>query len=126
MRFFEFGDTNTNIDKFILALKNFIGRASSKKSPSTLNWNAISAISRANGFELGMDYHTFKAMYDQNPILQSLIKDFNDNGITLKVPGAPDDKNPPQDGETPQDKVDQMASSAVGQQLDQYSKGVQA
>lgn len=126
MRFFEFGDSNTSIDKFIVALRNHIGRASSKKAAARLNWNAVAAMSRANGFELGADYETFKAMYDSTPALQALVKDFNDQGVTLNVPGAPDDKHPTQDGQSSAEKVDQMASAAVDQQMDQYSKGVQA
>ena len=127
MRFFEFGDNNNaNMDKFILALRNHIGRAASKGAPANLNWNAIAAMSRANGFELGADAETFKAMYDANPALQALVKDFNDQGISLNVPGAPGDEITGPDGQSPAEKVDQVASSAVDQQLDQYTKGVQA
>jgi hypothetical protein len=125
MRFFEFQDTNADIDKFIIALKNHIGRAASKKSASTLNWNAIASMSRANGFEFAADYETFKAMYDTNPVLQSMVKNFNDRGIELNVPGAPDDKNPPgtQDSE---EEVAKIAASAAPQQLAQNQQGVQA
>ena len=109
-----------------LSLRNHIGRAASKKVPANLNWNAVAAISRANGFELGADFETFKAMYDANPALQALVKDFNDQGISLVVPGAPGDETVAPDGQSPAEKVDQMAGSAVDQQLDQYTKGVQA
>jgi hypothetical protein len=125
MRFFEFQGTNADIDKFIIALKNHIGRASSKKAPANLNWNAIASMSRANGFEFAADYETFKAMYDTNPVLQSLVKNFNDRGIELNVPGAPDDKNSPgtQDSE---EEVAKIAASAAPQQLAQNQQGVQA
>lgn len=120
MRFFEFvGDDDGNIDKFIIALKNQIGRAASKKSPAKLNWNAVAQMSKDTGFEMGADYETFKAMFDQYPIIQSLVKDFNANYIELKVPGAPDseEQSPQSSGETSQDKVDAMAASAAPQQL---------
>lgn len=116
MRFFEFGSNDASIDKFIMALRNHIGRASSMKAPARLNWNAIAAMSRANGFEFGADYETFKAMYDTNPILQSLVKDFNDDGIELMVPGSPEEKNPSGTQDS-QDVVDQTAASAAPQQL---------
>jgi hypothetical protein len=118
MRFFEFQDTNAGIDKFVIALKNHIGRASSKKAPAKLNWNAIASMSRANGFEFAADYETFKAMYDSNPVLQGLVKNFNDSGIELDVPGAPEDANPPgtQDSE---EEVSKIASSAAPKQLAQ-------
>lgn len=38
MRFFEFGgDAGVEVDRFIMVLRNFIGRAASKKAPSKLN-----------------------------------------------------------------------------------------
>lgn len=115
MRFFEF-DT-PDIDRFVALIKNLIGRAASKKAPSVLNWNAISQMSRSNGFEFGADYETFKAMYDSNPALQMLVKNFNADGIELNVPGAPDSEQPTQDGETNQDKINQTAASAAEKNL---------
>jgi hypothetical protein len=121
MRFFEFvGDDDGNIDKFIIALRNQIGRAASKKSPAVLNWNAVAQMSKDTGFEMGADYETFKSMFDTYPIIQSLVKNFDAKGITLKVPGAPDseeEQSPQKSGETSQDQVDKMAASAAPQQL---------
>lgn len=119
MRFFEFQGTDANIDKFIVALKNHIGRASSKKAPAKLNWNAVAAMSRANGFEFAADYETFKSMYDSNPVLQTMIKDFNDQGLELMVPGAPDDVNPTGTAQDSEAEIDRIASSAAPKQLAQ-------
>lgn len=120
MRFFEF--ENQPIDKLINVLKNIIGRSSSKKSPAKMNWAGLNQMVGANGFELAMDYENFKAMYDSNPGLQSLIKNFNDSGIELNVPGAPESQ-PKSDGtDTAQDSqsaVDKIAASAAPQQLAQ-------
>ena len=118
MRFFEFQTSNIGVDKFIMALRNHIGRASSKKSPAKLNWNAISSMSKSYGFEFAADYETFKSMYDSTPALQALVKNFNDEGIELNVPGAPDEANPPgtQDSE---EEVEKIASSAAPKQLAQ-------
>lgn len=118
MRFFEFRDTNAGIDKFITALRNHIGRASSKQAPAKLNWRAIAAMSRANGFEFAADYDTFKSMYDSTPALQSLVIDFNDRGVELNVPGSRDQKNPSgvQDGEQ---EIERIAASAAPKQLSQ-------
>jgi hypothetical protein len=116
MRFFEF--TADNSDKFIILLKNLIGRASSKKAPSTLNWGAISQLSKSTGFEFGADYESFKAMYDSNPAIQKLVKNFNSSGIELKVPGAPGSEEPAQsDQETSQDKVNDIAAGAAAKNL---------
>jgi hypothetical protein len=48
-----------------------------------------------------------------------MVKNFNDQGVELKVPGAPDDQeqSPQTTGKTSQDAVDQMAASAAPQQL---------
>jgi hypothetical protein len=45
-----------------------------------------------------------------------MVKNFNDDGIELKVPGAPDEKNPPGTQDS-QAAVDKMAASAAPQQL---------
>lgn len=119
MRFFEFGDnTGTeNIDRFVIILKNIIGRASSKKAPAKMNWASLDRMVKTGGSELSADYETFKSMYDSSPILQHMVKNFNADGIVLNVPGAPDADAPTQDGETSQEKVDQIAASAAPKML---------
>jgi len=119
MRFFEFAGDDDGIDKFIMILRNYVGRAASKKAPVTLNWNGLAQVTKSNGFEFAADYETFKSMFDSTPALQSLVKDFNADGISLKVPGAPDDQeqSPQQTGQTSQDQVDQTADTAAAGQL---------
>ncbi len=120
MRFFEFAGDD-GVDKFVMVLRNYIGRASSKKAPAKLNWNGQQQVLRSNGFEVSADYETFKAMYDASPAIQNLVKNFNDKGVELNVPGAPDaEKEPTQGtGQTSQDAVDQTASTAAAGQLAQ-------
>jgi hypothetical protein len=105
-----------------MILRNFIGRAASKKSPANLNWASLQKIATDNGFEFAADYETFKSIYDSSPAVQSMVKNFNDKGIELNVPGAPDEE-PKGDGtQTPQDSqaaVDKIAASAAPQQLAQ-------
>lgn len=120
MRFFEFqGDDTT--DKLVVVLKNYIGRASSKKTPAKLNWAGLDRIFKTAGIELAADYETFKAMYDSNPVIQGLISDFNADGVQLNVPGVEPDtsQSPVKSGETSQDAVDKMAASAAPKQLAQ-------
>jgi len=123
MRFFEFSGDDVAVDKFIMILKNHIGRAASKKVPSSLNWNALHNITNNAGFEFAADYETFKAMYDSNPTIQSLVKNFDKNGIELNVPGAEepgDETEPiPNGGADSAQTVDKIASSAAPQQLAQ-------
>lgn len=122
MRFFEFSSDVDETDKFLIVLRNYIGRAASKKSPAKLNWNGLNQVLRTNGFELTADYETFKSMYDSNPAVQSLVKNFNQDGVELNVPGAPDsdaEQEPTQGGQSSQDVVDKTAASAAAGQLAQ-------
>ena len=128
MRFFEFAGDDEG-DRFIMVLRNYIGRAASKKAPSKLNWGGLNKVLSTSGFELTADYETFKSMYDSSPALQAMVKDFNDDGIELIVPGAPDEQ-PKGDGtQTPADSqaaVDQTAASAAAGQLAQSQATPQA
>ena len=119
MRFFEFSGDDEG-DRFVMVLRNYIGRAASKKAPAKLNWNGLNKVLATNGFELATDYETFKAMYDSMPTIQQMVKNFNADGIELNVPGAPEEE-PKGDGtQTPADSqaaVDQTAASAAAGQL---------
>ena len=118
MRFFEFGgNSGIEIDRFIMVLRNYIGRAASQKAPSKLNWNGLNKVLAINGFELTADYETFKAMYDSSPAVQTMISNFNDDGIELKVPGAGSEKQKPDGTKDSQAEVDKIAASAAPQQL---------
>jgi len=120
MRFVEFAPDQM-IDRYVVILKNIIGRASSKKAPARLNWAGLNKILQSNDASLAADYEMFKAMYDSSPALQNLVKNFNADGIELNVPGA-DDSEKPADGATDsQAAVDQAAASAAPQQLAQQT-----
>jgi hypothetical protein len=119
MRIFEFAGDD-NLDKFVVLLKNFIGRNASKKTPAKYNWASINRLAGSSGIELMADYETFKSIYDSSPQLQMLVKNFNANGLELNVPGAPDSAETPDGTAQPQDSqaaVDKMAASAAPKQL---------
>jgi len=118
MRFFEFKGDGDTVDQYVIILKNIIGRYASKKENAKLNWAALNSLIQRTGAEITADYETFKAMYDSNPALQGLIKNFNADGIELNVPGAPEPEAEPQaDGTAnPSDsqaEVDQIAAAAA-------------
>jgi hypothetical protein len=118
MRFFEFEDDN--LETFVVVLKNFIGRAASKKTSAKLNWNGLNQILKNSGASLTADYETFKAMYDSSPVIQKLVKNFNADGVELNVPGAPEQEPTSAGTQTAADSqaaVDKMAASAAPQQL---------
>ncbi len=124
MRFFEFqGDDPA--DKLIMVLKNYIGRASSKKTAAKLNWAGLNRIFQTAGVELAADYETFKSIYDKNPVVQNLVRDFNADGVNLNVPGTDQDtETPVKQGENPSDEVAKMAASAAPKQLAQNQAGI--
>lgn len=120
MRIFEFADRG--VEKYIIVLRNLIGRAASRKAPAKLNWGGLNRLVGSTGNEVTADYETFKAMYDATPALQTLVKDFNQNGIELNVPGAPEEAPTGSGTAQPQDSqaaVDQTAASAAAGQLAQ-------
>ena len=55
MRFFEFSGEDAGVDKFVMILRNYIGRAASQKAPSKLNWNGLGRVAKAMGFEFAAD-----------------------------------------------------------------------
>ena len=115
MRYFEFSLNESYKDDFITILRNYRGRAASKKIPAKYNWATIEKITKSR-----IDYETFKKLYDTNPDLQAIVRDFNERGIELDVPGA-ESKSPAASGaESPQASqaaVDQAAASAAPNQL---------
>jgi hypothetical protein len=120
MRFVEFAP-NMMIDRYVVVLKNLIGRASAKKASAKLNWAGLNQILKSNDASIAADYETFKAMYDSSPAIQNLVKNFNADGIELNVPGAPDDEKPADGTTDAQAAVDKTAASAAPQQLAQQS-----
>lgn len=128
MRFFEFADSDAGLDKFVMILRNFQGRAASKKTPAKLNWNSLQKIAADSGFEFAADYETFKSIFDSNPIIQNIVKNFNDNGIELNVPGAeePGDANEPvpNGGKDSEEVVGQIADANAAKQLSQNQSGI--
>lgn len=115
MRLFEFSEDET-LEKLVIILRNFIGRASSKNSPVKLNWAGLNKILQKNGASVAADYETFKSMYDSSPVLQSIVKNFNDDGIELQVPGAQEEP-PSSDSQDSQAAVDKIAASAAPKNL---------
>jgi hypothetical protein len=126
MRFFEFGTDGTGDDKLLMVLRNYIGKASSKKIPSKLTWETLNRVLRASGFPIGADYESFKAMYDASVALQNIVTSFDDKGVALKVPGAPgetgDGTNDARDSE---EEVARIASAAAPKQVAQNQAGIQ-
>jgi len=114
MRFFEFDGVGGDVDKLRVLFNNLIGRATSKKQAAKYNWAAISAL-----YKGPLTYQSFKAIYDSTPSIQGLIHDYNQDGIELNVPGAPDADKPQTNLDQSKAEVDKIAAGAAAKQLAQ-------
>ena len=81
-----------------------------KKQASEFSFDDLNRLMKNAGREQ-FDYRTFKAAYDSDPRLKRMIKNFNQDGVTLKTDTDADTTAPQQDlGNT---KVSQMAKRAT-------------
>ncbi len=128
MRFYEFAlpldeIDSAPVDKFVLALKNYIGTAAIKKQPAEFNWKGFADMMRSQGFEMAADYEAFKSIYDTlPPSMQELVLDFNNKTIKLNVPGIDNDNPNLEPEQDSQNAVNQMAQGLAPQQLAQQSQ----
>jgi hypothetical protein len=107
MKLFEVDSPDSNL---VLLLRNLISQADSQNQPSYLSWNAVNSLMQNVGEEQ-FDYDSFKASYDSNPQVQSLVQRFDGDGIELKTKT----KNPKAPGgkDTGADNVSKMAKAAT-------------
>ena len=115
MRLFEVEDSFAR--DLEMVLRNQMGRSNAKHSTLKLTYPALSNIMKNLGYG-AVDFEGFKKVYDSNPSLQGIIRDFNDTEVIVST----DAEKGPQDGEVVQpnaggDSVDSMASQAANQFL---------
>jgi hypothetical protein len=92
-----------------------IGSADNQDQPAYLSWDALNQIMR-NMKAPQFDFDGFKMIYDSNPDIQPLIKNFDNKGLTLAT--AKDSEEPEVTGDQPADgEVDQMAQRATDNAL---------
>lgn len=112
MRLFEVADSfPTDLE---MVLRNQMGRSNSKNSTLKLTWPALSNMMRNMGYG-EIDSKGFQKMFDGNPSLQAIVRNFDENGIIVSTEVDDPDADA-QGGETPEPggkSVDQMASSAA-------------
>ena len=102
MRLFEF--SNNAVSDLIILLRNQIKRADSTHSYAMLSWEAINNLMADMGHGI-YKYDDFKNAYDTVPALKQIVKNFNQDGVTLEKPLDIDVK--------PTNTVDQMAKRAT-------------
>ena len=87
-----------------------IGSADTQDQPAYLSFDAMNTIMK-NLKKPQFDYDGFKRIYDENPEIQPLVKNFDSKGITLYTK-----KEAPSDapkGQKTDGKVDKMAQRAT-------------
>ena len=114
MRLFEVADRF--VDDLQTILRNEIGRSDAKQAPKTLTWIALSNMLTPFGYG-DIDYAGFSKIYDANPAIQPLIKNFNEEGIILGTEEEPDVEKQTQVDTPAGPGVDQMADRAVSKGL---------
>ena len=82
-----------------------------KKQASEFSFDELNKLMRNAGREQ-FDYRTFKAAYDSDERLKKMIKNFNQQGLTLKTDVDADTSAPQKDVEG-SSKVSQMAKRAT-------------
>lgn len=109
MRLFEVA--NKYIDDLETVIRNLVGRSDSKDTSQHLSYQALSNIMKNMGYGM-VNFEDFSRIYDENPTIQTLVKDFNNQGITLGTHS--DIEQDAQTSAVPGGKtVDQMAHRAV-------------
>ena len=118
MRLFEVADRFA--DDLETLLRNLVGRGDSKHAPQSLTWPALGNMLKNMGYG-GLTYDQFAQIYDSNPQIQPLVRDYNDQGLVLGTKEEPE-KSQEEPTKVPDGpSVDQMASSGAQQHLDDLS-----
>ena len=94
-----------------------IGSADSKGQSAYLSFEALNQIMTNMDLQQ-FDYDGFKQIYDANPDVQKLVKNFDDKGVTLTTKQEADSQEPMTKTTDPADAtVDQMAKRATNAAL---------
>ena len=113
MRLFEVADRF--VDDLETILRNLVGRGDSKHAPQSLTYPALSNMLSNMGYG-GISYDQFARIYDENPSLEPLVQNYNDQGIILGTKEQADKEGGQLDRPTGK-SVDQMAHNVVSKGL---------
>jgi hypothetical protein len=114
MRLFEVADRF--VDDLETLLRNLVGRGDSKHSPQSLTYPALSNLLKNMGYG-EISYDQFSRIYDENPEIQPLIRNYNDQGIILGTKEEGDQDKEKMDIGLGAKTVDQMAHNAISKEF---------
>lgn len=95
-----------------MVLRNRLADANLKKQPASFSFDDLNKLMHNTGSEQ-FDYRTFKAAYDSDERVKKMIKNFNQQGLTLKTDIEDTDTSNPQQDIKGDSAVSRMAKRAV-------------
>lgn len=86
MRLFEFSDDDTSANSGLATVLSFLStRIGDEDSDAEISTQSLINMVKNSGDYF--DYDALVAAYDNDPTIKNLIKDFNKDIVTLKLPG---------------------------------------
>ena len=112
MRLFEVAGNELEQD-LVLLFRNQIQRANAEGAPAQLSYQAITNLMKASGHG-NFDYGVFKSLYDTSPEIQSIVQNFNEEGVVLNTDMQRDaDGNIDDVDSSPTNNIEKMAKRAT-------------
>lgn len=113
MRLFEIADRF--IDDLTTVLKTIQGRAIKQRMPQSLTYPALSNLLKNLNYG-EITFEQFQQIYDQNPVIQSLVSNFNERMIVLNTEEQKPDEFDAGETGIGAKTVDQMAHNVVSKE----------
>lgn len=67
-----------------MVLKSIQDTANNKNVPASMTWDALNRATQAYGAP-DVDFDSFSERFDSDPVIQSLIDNFDEHGIVIKT-----------------------------------------
>ena len=111
MRLFEVM-TKPSMDKIVALLRNQIN--SSNKKEFSLTYKALNNMVASNGFGITIDAETFQHIYDSYSEIQSIVTDFDNDGVHFNTSTDIESSSAETDAS---DSVETIASRSAEKQM---------
>jgi hypothetical protein len=72
------------MDPIIVVLRSIQNAANDKNSTASMTWDAINRATQAYGAP-DIDYERFAQLFDNDPAIQSIVDNFDENGVVIKT-----------------------------------------
>lgn len=106
MRLFEVEDHF--VGDLVTVLRNQLGRGDSERTSLVLTYPALSNLMKNMGYG-AIDYEGFQKLYDANPDLKKLVKNYSEEKVVLSTETPPPGADAMGTGQAKGPSVDAMA-----------------